>query len=81
MIPLTLELTPPVGSTAIDAPGEAPNQLFAERHWSRNMDFTRTVWLSSPVDSTRVKAQLEDGILTLKAPKLEDKETVKVPLE
>ncbi|KIM65923.1 hypothetical protein SCLCIDRAFT_112022 [Scleroderma citrinum Foug A] len=57
------------------------NQLTSERLWSGSSLFTRTVWLPQSIDRSKVKAKLEDGILTLQVPKLEDKETVKVPVE
>jgi len=43
--------------------------------------FTRTVWLPRPVDSQNVSAKLQDGVLTLTVPKMEDKEAVKVVVE
>ncbi|KAG8837351.1 hypothetical protein FRC20_006765 [Serendipita sp. 405] len=36
-------------------------------NWSGASTFTRTVWLPNPVDSSSIKAKLEDGILTIKA--------------
>ncbi|KAL4081057.1 HSP20-like chaperone [Scleroderma citrinum] len=59
----------------------ATNRLTSERLWSGSSLFTRTVWLPQPIDRSKVKAKLEDGILTLQAPKLEDKETIKVAVE
>ncbi|KAG8817484.1 hypothetical protein FRC17_011212 [Serendipita sp. 399] len=35
--------------------------------WSSASTFTRTVWLPNPIDSSSIKAKLEDGILTVKA--------------
>jgi HSP20 family protein len=42
--------------------------------------FTRTVWLPYPVNATGVKAKLEDGILTVQAPKAAQ-ESVDVTVE
>lgn len=46
-----------------------------------NSTFTRTVWLPHPINTTGVKAKLEDGILTVRAPKLADQEAVKVTVD
>ncbi|KAG8816955.1 hypothetical protein FRC17_000120 [Serendipita sp. 399] len=35
--------------------------------WSSASTFTRTVWLPNPIDSSSIKAKLEDGILIIKA--------------
>ncbi|KAH7885386.1 HSP20-like chaperone [Phlebopus sp. FC_14] len=58
-----------------------PNQLASERLYSGTSSFTRTVWLPRAVDSSKVSAKLADGILTLKVPKLEDSENVKITVE
>ncbi|KAF8555245.1 HSP20-like chaperone [Imleria badia] len=54
------------------------NQLTTERLYSGTSSFTRTVWLPRPVDSSKITAKLTDGVLTLKAPKMEDKESIKI---
>ncbi|KAI6122502.1 HSP20-like chaperone [Pisolithus croceorrhizus] len=69
------------GTEAVTTADQSQNQLTTERLWSGSSIFTRTVWLPRPVDRSKVKAKLEDGILTLQAPKAEDQETVKVPVE
>ncbi|KDQ11415.1 hypothetical protein BOTBODRAFT_162752 [Botryobasidium botryosum FD-172 SS1] len=43
--------------------------------------FTRTVWLPRPVDGQNVSAKLQDGVLTLTVPKMEDKEAIKIVVE
>ncbi|KAF9220942.1 HSP20-like chaperone [Gyrodon lividus] len=61
---------------------EAPsNQLTTERLYTGSTSFTRSVWLPRPVDSSKVSAKLADGILTLKVPKMEDHESVRVAVE
>lgn len=69
------------GTEAVTTIDQSQNQLTTERLWSGSSIFTRTVWLPRPVDRSKVKAKLEDGILTLQAPKAEDQETVKVSVE
>ncbi|KAI6147479.1 HSP20-like chaperone [Pisolithus tinctorius] len=69
------------GTGAVTTTDQSQNQLTTERLWSGSSVFTRTVWLPRPVDRSKVKAKLEDGILTLQAAKAEDQETVKVPVE
>lgn len=57
------------------------NQLTTERLYSGTSSFTRTVWLPRPVDSSKITAKLSDGILMLKAPKMEDKESIKINVD
>ena len=57
------------------------NQLTTERLYSGTSSFTRTVWLLRPVDSSKITAKLIDGVLTVKAPKMEDKESVKINVD
>ncbi|KAG8964656.1 hypothetical protein FRC03_001498 [Tulasnella sp. 419] len=61
--------------------GEESNTLSTERTFVGRSSFTRTVWLPRPVDGSKVSAKLEDGVLTLKVPKVEDKEAVRVSIE
>jgi len=56
-------------------------QLSAERLHPGSSIFTRTVWLPRPIDTSRVSAKLQDGILTMTVSKAEDQEGVKVPVE
>ncbi|KAG8214494.1 HSP20-like chaperone [Butyriboletus roseoflavus] len=57
------------------------NQLTTERLYSGTSSFTRTVWLPRSIDSSKITATLADGILTLKAPKMEDKESIKIHVD
>jgi len=50
------------------APLENVNYLFTERPWGK---FSRTLQLNVPVDSNRVEADFENGLLTLTLPKAE----------
>ena len=34
--------------------------------------FSRTIWLPRPVDASKVSGKLEDGVLRLTVPKLEE---------
>ncbi|KAG0703801.1 HSP20-like chaperone [Suillus ampliporus] len=68
------------GSKAV-AKTEPGTQLTMERQYPGSATFIRTVWLPRPVDSSRVSAKLQDGILTMTVPKAEDQERVKVSLE
>jgi len=43
--------------------------------------FSRTIWLPQKVDSSDVSAKLIDGVLTLRVPKMADKEAVKIEVE
>ncbi|KAG1748614.1 HSP20-like chaperone [Suillus lakei] len=68
------------GSKAV-AKTEPGTQLAMERQYSGSATFIRTVWLPRPVDSSKVSAKLQDGILTMTVQKAEDQESIKVPLE
>ncbi|KAF9077666.1 HSP20-like chaperone [Rhodocollybia butyracea] len=69
------------GTTETTAVTNQTNQLSVERQLVNNVAFTRTIWLSRPVDGNSVSAQLKDGILTLTLPKSEDKGSVKVSVD
>ncbi|THH11165.1 hypothetical protein EW145_g832 [Phellinidium pouzarii] len=56
-------------------------QLSTERGFSSSSQFTRTIWLPHRVDGSGVAAKLADGILTLRIPKAEDQESVKVTID
>jgi len=64
-----------------EAVNEKPTQLSVEREFSRNIRFTRTVWLPRSVDTKEVSAKLENGILTVLARKAEDKAMTTVPIQ
>ncbi|KAN0087469.1 Translin [Tylopilus felleus] len=69
-------------STGAVVSSEPPsNQLTTERLYSGTSSFTRTVWLPHPVDSSQITAKLADGVLTLKAPRVEDKESIKINVD
>ncbi|KZT34365.1 HSP20-like chaperone [Sistotremastrum suecicum HHB10207 ss-3] len=61
-------------------PAETSNQISTERPFAGTR-FTRTVWLPRPVDATKVSAKLEDGILTLRVPRAEDQQSVKIDIQ
>jgi len=60
---------------------QAGMQLSTERTFSSSSSFSRTVWLPRRVDGSKVKAKLEDGVLTVHIPKIEDPESVRVNVE
>jgi HSP20 family molecular chaperone IbpA len=74
-------LTIGVGTEAVVSSETPFNQLTAECLYSGTSSFTRTVWLPLPVDSSKITAKLADGILTLKAPKVDDKESIKIDVD
>jgi HSP20 family protein len=41
--------------------------------WSGTRTFTRTIWLPHPINTEGVKAKLEDGILTIRAGRANEK--------
>ncbi|KAG8947044.1 hypothetical protein FRC04_011224 [Tulasnella sp. 424] len=40
--------------------------------WETRSSFSRTIWLPRPVDSAKVSGKLEDGVLRLEIPKMEE---------
>lgn len=56
-------------------------QLTSERTFTSSSSFSRTIWLPKRVDGSGVSAKLSDGILTIRVPKAEDKESVKINVE
>jgi len=58
-----------------------PNQLTVERAFTGGSSFTRSVYLPYPIDASAVRAKLVDGVLTLEAPKAEDKASVQIAIE
>ena len=56
-------------------------QLSVERAINSDSRFTRTIYLSHPVNSGNIGATLADGILTIKAPKAEEVGSVQVPIQ
>ncbi|KAI0004517.1 HSP20-like chaperone [Russula compacta] len=57
------------------------NQVSVERSFTGSSRFTRTVWLPRPADANNVTAKLADGILTLRVPKAEQNDAVKINVE
>ena len=56
-------------------------QLTSERSFTGESSFSRTIWLPRRVDGTGVSAKLEDGILTIRIPKAEDRESVRINVQ
>lgn len=69
------------GSTAEQPVQAGNNQLSVERSFAGSSRFIRTIWLPRPGDANGVLANLADGILTLKIPKAEEKDAVKIKVE
>ncbi|KLO19246.1 HSP20-like chaperone [Schizopora paradoxa] len=61
--------------------GAVGTPLSSERFFSSTSSFSRTVWLPRRVDGSKVKAKLEDGVLTVKIPKAVDPESVRVTID
>jgi len=61
--------------------GEVGTPISSERFFSSSSSFSRTVWLPRRVDGAKVKAKLEDGVLTVRIPKAVDPESVRVNVE
>ena len=57
-----------------------PTQITSERTFTGQSSFSRTIWLPRRVDGANVTAKLEDGVLTVRVPKAEDSESVKVKI-
>jgi len=77
----TNEVTNPTQAVTQTSNDQAGTQLSTERSFSSASSFSRTVWLPRRVDGSRVKAKLEDGVLTVHIPKVEDPESVRVNIE
>jgi HSP20 family molecular chaperone IbpA len=56
-------------------------QISSERAFTGTSTFTRTVWLPRPIDSSGVKAKLEDGVLTLTVPKAVEQGSTRINVE
>ncbi|KZW03337.1 HSP20-like chaperone [Exidia glandulosa HHB12029] len=57
-------------------PAPETREVSTERQFVGSTMFSRTVWLPEPVESTKVTAKLEDGVLTVTVPKAEAKQGV-----
>ncbi|KAH9080543.1 HSP20-like chaperone [Lactarius deliciosus] len=65
-----------------EQPAQASHdKLAVERSFTGSSRFTRTIWLPRPGDANGVLANLADGVLTLKIPKAEENDTVKIKVE
>lgn len=60
---------------------EVGTRLSSERVFTSSTSFSRTVWLPHRVDGTKVNAKLVDGVLTVRIPKAEDLESVRVAID
>lgn len=82
---VTRSLPAPEGaeaSTEGTAPASETREVSTERQFVSNSVFSRTVWLPQPVESSKVTAKLEDGVLTVTVPKAESQQgVVKVAVE
>ncbi|KIJ54634.1 hypothetical protein M422DRAFT_153091 [Sphaerobolus stellatus SS14] len=57
---------------------DQPTAISTERDFWGASYFARTIWLPQAVDGKKVNAQLKDGILTLRIPKIENEDSVYV---
>ncbi len=62
--------TEPAAGAMASAAGERPSFLCAERHFGA---FERVVQLEAPVDTSRIAARLEGGVLLISLPKIHDR--------
>ena len=62
----TSEVQAPAPMSETPAPAPAPSSEMVQQSSSM---FTRMVWLPHPVESKKVTAKLEDGVLTVRVPK------------
>ena len=67
-------------SGADSGPAEQ-SQISTERTFTGTSTFTRTVWLPRPIDSSGVKAKLEDGVLTITVPKVVEQGSTRINVE
>jgi HSP20 family protein len=68
------------GPTVVQ-PRAGNNKLSVERSFTGSSMFTRTVWLPRPAATGNVTAKLAEGILTLRIPKAEENDAVKINVE
>ncbi|KAH9480527.1 Heat shock protein 16 [Psilocybe cubensis] len=69
-------------SKAVVKPDESSTtQISTERPFTRNVSFTRTVWLPKPVDTKHVSAKMEHGVLTITVNKTHDKASTVVAID
>ncbi|KAF5360878.1 hypothetical protein D9756_004800 [Leucocoprinus leucothites] len=56
-------------------------QISAERPYTRNYSFTRTVWLPRPVDPNSIAAKLQNGVLSISLDKAVDDQSKVITVE
>ncbi|OSD07248.1 HSP20-like chaperone [Trametes coccinea BRFM310] len=69
------------GTQAVTQRQPESTALSTERLFTGSASFTRTVVLPQPVDSSKVTAKLQDGVLTVTVPKAEDVGSVQINVE
>ncbi|CDO71443.1 hypothetical protein BN946_scf184909.g37 [Trametes cinnabarina] len=69
------------GTQALTQKQPESTALSTERLFTGSASFTRTVVLPQPVDSSKVTAKLQDGVLTVTVPKAEDVGSVQINVE
>ena len=67
--------------TLTKVPESESRALSTERMFTSTSSFARTIWFPQRVDESGVSAKLEDGVLTVRVPKAEDKGSFKVNIE
>ncbi|EIW80966.1 HSP20-like chaperone [Coniophora puteana RWD-64-598 SS2] len=71
-----------VNAGAVQKSDPSTTELASERASSiSSSTFSRTVWLPQMVDSSKVSAKLDHGVLTLTIPKVEDKAHTTIKIE
>ncbi|KAL7279973.1 hypothetical protein ACG7TL_006384 [Trametes sanguinea] len=70
-----------IGTQAVTQRQPESTALSTERLFTGSASFTRTVVLPQPVDSSKVTAKLQDGVLTVTVPKAEDVGSVQINVE
>ncbi|KAI9058328.1 HSP20-like chaperone [Trametes sanguinea] len=73
--------SPLTGTQALTQKQSESTALSTERLFTGSASFTRTVVLPRPVDSSKVTAKLQDGVLTVTVPKAEDVGSVQINVE
>ena len=75
------ECSPSTTASQAVTQSTAPTQISSERTFTGESSFSRTIWLPRRVDGSNVSAKMEDGILTIRIPKVEDSQSVKVNID
>ena len=77
----SLSDSPPDKLSGANSGPPEQSQISTERTFTGTSTFTRTVWLPRPIDSSSVKAKLEDGVLTLTVPKAVEQGSTSINVE